>query len=89
MANAHKQALVNHASIQSSLKTMSASVHEAEVLLNAAAIDLDEPGARASCLPDDDPRVESIGEHTTHQTLTRTLTLTLTLTLNFLLPLET
>lgn len=62
VTGAHKQALANHACVQSSLKTMSASVHEAEVLLNAAGIDLDEPGARASCLPDDDPRVESIGE---------------------------
>lgn len=43
---------------------MSASVHEAEVLLNAAptAIDPDDLLGRRTCIPDDDPRVEAIGE---------------------------
>lgn len=60
----HKQALANHVRVSASLKAVSASVHEAEVLLNAAptAIDLNDPDARRSCLPDDDPRVEPIGE---------------------------
>ncbi|CAN0313002.1 unnamed protein product, partial [Ectocarpus sp. 13 AM-2016] len=58
----HKQALVNHACVRSSLKAMSASVHEAEVLLNAAptAIDPDDQLSRRTCIPDDDPRVEAI-----------------------------
>lgn len=61
---AHKQALANHACVRSSIKAMSASVHEAEVLLNAAptAIDPDDQLARRTCIPDDDPRVEAIGE---------------------------
>lgn len=61
---AHKQALANHACVRSSLKAMSASVHEAEVLLNAAptAIDPDDVLGRRTCIPDDDPRVECIGE---------------------------
>lgn len=61
---AHKQALANHACISGSLKAMSASVHEAEVLLNAAptVIDPDDPDVRKTCLPDDEPRVEAIGE---------------------------
>lgn len=60
----HKQALANHACVRSSLKAMSASVHEAEVLLNAAptAIDPDDQLSRRTCIPDDDPRVEAIGE---------------------------
>eukprot|EP00752_Nemacystus_decipiens_P012307 g10912.t1 len=59
---AHKQALANHACVRSSIKAMSASVHEAEVLLNAAptAIDPDDQLARRTCIPDDDPRVEAI-----------------------------
>ncbi|CAM9334641.1 unnamed protein product, partial [Scytosiphon promiscuus] len=59
---AHKQALANHACVRSSLKAMSASVHEAEVLLNAAptAIDSDDLLGRRTCIPDDDPRVEAI-----------------------------
>lgn len=60
----HKQALANHACVCSSLKAMTASVHEAEVLLNAAPIvaDPDDQDVRKTCLPDDDPRVEAIGE---------------------------
>ncbi|CAB1100133.1 unnamed protein product [Ectocarpus sp. CCAP 1310/34] len=58
----HKQALANHACVRSSLRAMSASVHEAEVLLNAAptAIDPDDQLSRRTCIPDDDPRVEAI-----------------------------
>ncbi|CAM9953083.1 unnamed protein product [Ectocarpus sp. 6 AP-2014] len=58
----HKHALANHACVRSSLKAMSASVHEAEVLLNAAptAIDPDDQLSRRTCIPDDDPRVEAI-----------------------------
>lgn len=43
---------------------MAASVHEAEVRLNAAptAIDPDDEDTRKTCLRDDDPRVEAIGE---------------------------
>lgn len=39
-------------------------MHEAEVLLNAAptAIDPDDQLSRRTCIPDDDPRVEAIGE---------------------------
>ena len=61
---AHKQALANHACVRSSIKAMSASVHEAEVRLNAAptAIDPDDHLSRRTCIPDDDPRVEAIGE---------------------------
>lgn len=61
---AHKQALANHSCVWSSIKAMSASVHEAEVLLNAAptAIDPDDQLSRRTCIPDDDPRVEPIGE---------------------------
>lgn len=60
----HKQALANHACVRSSIKAMSACVHEAEVLLNAAptAIDPDDQLGRRTCIPDDDPRVEAIGE---------------------------
>ncbi|CAM9282416.1 unnamed protein product, partial [Hapterophycus canaliculatus] len=59
---AHKQALANHACVRSSLKAMSASVHEAEVLLNAAptAIDPDDLLGRRTCITDDDPRVGAI-----------------------------
>jgi len=61
---AHKQALSNHACVRSSLKAMQQSVHEAEVRLNAAptAIDPDDQLSRRTCIPDDDPRVEAIGE---------------------------
>lgn len=61
---AHKQALANHVFASGSLKAMSASVHEAEVLLNAAptVIDPEDPDVRKTCLPDDEPRVEAIGE---------------------------
>lgn len=43
---------------------MTASVHEAEVFLNAAPIvvDPDDQDVRNTCLPDDDARVEAIGE---------------------------
>lgn len=64
MISAHKQALANHGCVSSSLKAMSAAVHEAEILLNAAptGVDPDDPDARrTTCLPDD-PRVEAIGE---------------------------
>lgn len=66
VTGAHKQALANHACVRSSIKAMSASVHEAEVLLNAAptAIDPDDQLSRRTCIPDDDPRVEAIGERT-------------------------
>lgn len=60
----HKQALANHVCVCSSLKAMTTSVHEAEVFLNAAPIvvDPDDQGVRKTCLPDDDTRVEAIGE---------------------------
>lgn len=62
---AHKQTLVNHDSVSSSLKAMSAAVHEAEILLNAAptVIDPDDPDAQQlTCLSYEDPRVAVIGE---------------------------
>lgn len=64
MINAHKQALANHGCVSSSLKAMSAAIHEAEILLNAAvtAVDPEDPDGRKMTCLSDDRRVEAIGE---------------------------
>lgn len=58
---AHRQALANHARVRSSLSTLSSSIHDAEVLLNAAPINVDHNDPIRICY--DDPRVKPIGEY--------------------------
>lgn len=57
---AHRQALANHARVRSSLSTLSSSIHDAEVLLNAAPITVDHNDLIRICY--NDPRVKPIGE---------------------------
>lgn len=59
--DSHRKALANHARVRSSLLTLSSSIHDAEVLLNAGPITVDHNDPiRVFCY--DDPRIKPIGE---------------------------